>query len=219
MTYNVHLLLHLADCVRHCGPLWAYSAFHFEGNNGVLIKLVNGTTDVLAQVAEKYIQAKSISFMTVKPEIVTNFEECLYNRRMNTAPQFFRVNMNSRIENLLRILEDDGIDLGVVEFFERVTFNNQIYTTSHRCENLNVDDSAVEIENGDFGTIYALFKKNNSYFAVVAIQNLESTECRHIFKGTELAKKVIAIDSIRNKCVHIPYNSLFCKAPNHYEKD
>lgn len=49
MTYNVHLLTHLPDCVLENGPLWAYSNFHFESNNGALKKFVCGTSDVIHQ--------------------------------------------------------------------------------------------------------------------------------------------------------------------------
>lgn len=51
MIMNVHLLKHLAESVRELGPLWCHSAFPFERNNGILLQLVNGTTDVLQQVA------------------------------------------------------------------------------------------------------------------------------------------------------------------------
>lgn len=51
MVMNVHLLKHV---------LWCHSAFAFERNNGVLLKKVNGTTDVLLQVASKYSFSKAI---------------------------------------------------------------------------------------------------------------------------------------------------------------
>lgn len=54
MVHNVHLLKHLAKCVQDCGPLWAYSNFNFESNNGSLVKHVHGTTDVEHQIASKY---------------------------------------------------------------------------------------------------------------------------------------------------------------------
>ncbi|XP_051167210.1 uncharacterized protein LOC127285304 [Leptopilina boulardi] len=41
-TYNVHMLLHLAQAVRNWGPLWAWSAFPFEDENGYLVKMVHG---------------------------------------------------------------------------------------------------------------------------------------------------------------------------------
>ena len=42
-TANVHMLLHLPDSVRNLGPLWAHSAFPFEGMNGWLSELYHGT--------------------------------------------------------------------------------------------------------------------------------------------------------------------------------
>lgn len=32
MNSNVHSLLHIADSLRHIGPLWMYSTFNYEGN-------------------------------------------------------------------------------------------------------------------------------------------------------------------------------------------
>ncbi|KAG4079197.1 hypothetical protein HA402_015853 [Bradysia odoriphaga] len=60
MVMNIHLLKHVAECVRSLGPLWCHSAFSFERNNGVLLKKANGTTDVLLQVASKYCLSKAI---------------------------------------------------------------------------------------------------------------------------------------------------------------
>jgi len=37
------MLLHLPDSVRNLGPLWAHSAFPFEGMNGWLSDLYHGT--------------------------------------------------------------------------------------------------------------------------------------------------------------------------------
>lgn len=49
-TYNVHMLLHLTDCVRNLGPLWGTSCFWFEGYNGDLSKLFHGTQNVDIQI-------------------------------------------------------------------------------------------------------------------------------------------------------------------------
>ena len=45
-TFNVHQMTHLANGVRNCGPLWATSAFMFEANNHVLLKMFHGTQNV-----------------------------------------------------------------------------------------------------------------------------------------------------------------------------
>lgn len=50
-TFNVHSLLHLQDCVKNIGPLWACSCFWFEDYNGDLRKLFHGTQKVELQIA------------------------------------------------------------------------------------------------------------------------------------------------------------------------
>ena len=49
-TYNVHMLLHLPDCVERLGPLWCTSCFWFGGHNGDLTKLFHGTQNVDIQI-------------------------------------------------------------------------------------------------------------------------------------------------------------------------
>ena len=43
MSANIHLLLHLPETVKDLGPLWVYSCFHFEGQNGILKNTIHGT--------------------------------------------------------------------------------------------------------------------------------------------------------------------------------
>ncbi len=49
-TANMHLLIHLSECVRNWGPLWSYSCFGFESMNGHLRKSCHGTRNVLPQL-------------------------------------------------------------------------------------------------------------------------------------------------------------------------
>lgn len=50
VSYNVHILTHLADSVKHWGRLWANSAFLYEDNIGKLTKLFSGTQAVSMQI-------------------------------------------------------------------------------------------------------------------------------------------------------------------------
>ncbi|KAJ8048972.1 hypothetical protein HOLleu_01500 [Holothuria leucospilota] len=54
VSYNVHLLMHLADTVRNCGPLWSNSCFPFEGYNRKIKSLFHGTRYVQAQIAQNF---------------------------------------------------------------------------------------------------------------------------------------------------------------------
>jgi len=50
-TFNTHLLLHAAECVRNWGPLYCYSLFQFENYNGILLGLFHGTQHAALQMA------------------------------------------------------------------------------------------------------------------------------------------------------------------------
>lgn len=49
-TMNIHLLIHLADCVKSWVPLCSYSSFHFENLKGYVKFLIHGTKDMTKQV-------------------------------------------------------------------------------------------------------------------------------------------------------------------------
>lgn len=52
-TFNMHIVTHFPDCVRNWGPLWGYSLFQFENENGKLMKMFSGTTKVGMQIARQ----------------------------------------------------------------------------------------------------------------------------------------------------------------------
>ena len=65
-TLNVHQLLHLPDCVKNNGPLWAYSCFAFESINGELLKLFHGTQNVDTQIVVAMNMHQMLSHMMKK---------------------------------------------------------------------------------------------------------------------------------------------------------
>ena len=69
MTANVHLLVHLPDCVKQLGPLWVHSCFQFEGKNGLLKSLINGTRHVDKQIISTY------SYIRNLPLVASSFTE------------------------------------------------------------------------------------------------------------------------------------------------
>ena len=66
MTANVHNLLHLTDCIRELGPLWAFSCFHFESQNGALKSLVHGTQQVEKQIMVSFAYRKNLPAAAVE---------------------------------------------------------------------------------------------------------------------------------------------------------
>lgn len=50
-TFNLHILLHYADSVIKCGPLWASSSMLFEGANNFLKRSIHGRRNVAKELA------------------------------------------------------------------------------------------------------------------------------------------------------------------------
>jgi hypothetical protein len=65
-TLNLHSLLHLSECVRNLGPLWAYSCFPFETANGYVTKLFHGTQHVDMQILS------SVNVIQMLPELISS---------------------------------------------------------------------------------------------------------------------------------------------------
>lgn len=55
VTYNIHMLLHIPECVRNWGMVWNYSNFSFESFNGTLKKFVYGSQKAGYQIAQRFL--------------------------------------------------------------------------------------------------------------------------------------------------------------------
>lgn len=55
VTMNLHLLRHMPMAVRYLGPLWAQSAYGFEANNGVVTRSNTACSEIVHQLAWKYV--------------------------------------------------------------------------------------------------------------------------------------------------------------------
>lgn len=67
MTFNVHALQHLGNCVRSLGPLWAHSAFVFEGGNGDIVRLVFAAHGLPQQITERVIMIQKLHQLMKSP--------------------------------------------------------------------------------------------------------------------------------------------------------
>jgi hypothetical protein len=66
VTYNVHLMTHLATSVDWWGPLWANSAFLFEDANGKLLTFFHGMRGLSKQIFRSFTSAARLRVMAAK---------------------------------------------------------------------------------------------------------------------------------------------------------
>ena len=68
MSSNVHALLHLGDCVRDFGPLWACSAFPYEGFMMKIKRMFSGTTHLSQQLANNFLLLQTLKRGIAAPD-------------------------------------------------------------------------------------------------------------------------------------------------------
>jgi len=165
MTYNVHLLLHLTQCVGFWGPLWAYSAFSFETGNGVLKNMVKGTRGVMTQITNKYITyrflPKILSVYNISDSVAKICSNLLLRRRLsNVASRAFKFTFPD--DSVSIPFTEEEIDLLVKEnvpterypSFGRMILDGVMYHSRlYKRQGGKSFDSAVLLDDKSFGII------------------------------------------------------------------
>ncbi|CAG7818084.1 unnamed protein product, partial [Allacma fusca] len=158
LTFNLHVTLHAPLVVRRWGPLWSYSAFQFEHQNGRLSRLINGTRFVALELAEKLSVEHALNKMA-SSAFQTNiaadefFNALLNNRKyFSTAlkiqdfvlvgaskPYYFSSNEIQK----LQILDVRGVTQAIL--FKKVIFKSLLFGT-HKENNMRFNDSVISIQ-------------------------------------------------------------------------
>ncbi|XP_028045643.1 uncharacterized protein LOC114254206 [Monomorium pharaonis] len=63
MVYNIHLLSHICKGVLNWGPLWTHNSFLYEGQNRYLMQLYHSPSNVILQIARKFLIYTSIPYL------------------------------------------------------------------------------------------------------------------------------------------------------------
>lgn len=214
MVMVVHLLKHLAQSVRNLGPLWCHSAFPFERNNGCLLKLVCGTTDVLHQISSKYCLSKSVKKPSVDVEKNAPDLKILLGKAVIVQEKSsYVLDLNS-----LDIINFTETSLEVHKRIRlrKVVFTSELYTRPKRSI-----DYFIGLKCGRIGTAKYYF----SYNAVpcVMLKEYEVIDnIYHIDKVVATNRLIIApVDEIVKKYLfmNVGLNYYIACRPNPYENE
>ena len=63
MSFNLHLMTHLCDCIQRFGPTWTHSNFPFESFNKELLGNCHGTRYYLEQIAASMQRARALDYL------------------------------------------------------------------------------------------------------------------------------------------------------------
>lgn len=146
MVMVVHLLNHLAESVRELGPLWCHSAFPFERNNGCLLKMVNGTTDVMQQISSKYCLSKSVNRKQMGRDGNTDTKK---NDPMLLGKA---ENFNEKASHIFDTLSLDIVKLeNILQVHRRIKLKGIIYTSELYTRPKKSIDYFIGLKNGTIG--------------------------------------------------------------------
>lgn len=209
MRYNVHILSHIPDCVENLGPLWVYSNFPFENNNGKLVGYVKSPKGVLNQISNKYLLAKKMSaadfFVT---ETSKTFHQCITQKRKSRTTHKTTQHLgklSEKTENNLPALNAFNIQFESNTFFTctRAIIENVLYSTVKYSKSKKSNDSIVLLKNNTYGRINNIYIQNNkTYLIIEIIETLENLFCEEIIltKNSKTSSVIVSEFDIRQKC-------------------
>lgn len=221
-VFNEHLVTHVTDSVRNCGPLWSYSNFPFEDMNGVLKSYVNGTTDVIKQVASKFLLNTKLreklgeEYKTVK-RLRKNVEK-LGDVILFGKAQLPTVEIKNKISNLI-----SKVEMTKLRFYKSCSVKSNFvkcFDVKTKC-----DDSIIKSESGEYHRVYHIYKLNNDvYFCTKKIETSKSNTTLYVEHlktiQSESAMQILSSTEFSEKCIHIKTtrHSFISLFPNNVER-
>ena len=140
---NVHQLLHLVDCVRELGPLWATSCFPFEDKNRFVLGMIHGTQKVEMQITAAINMVQKIPELVMKIFPSSVEAKVLLDSLMNAREIKIREQLLEDVYVLGKTSYDTIMDLEMksalasylgymptsyhVQVYKRLMTNSQIY--------------------------------------------------------------------------------------------
>lgn len=214
MVMNVHLLKHLANSVRKLGPLWGHSAFPFERNNGVLLKMVSGTTDVLLQISSKYRLKQSL----VKPSEKSKETPTVVKTLLGKGEVIVEESLNVLNTETLEALDLSNKDMCV---YKRVKLGKVTYTSLLYTKPKKSIDYFVGLKNDLIGEVKFYIELDSKIYAVIGEFVIVDIN-HHIFKVQRTNRIIMTpIDDIDTKYIYmkVGLNTYITTPPNPYEKE
>lgn len=221
MVMVIHLLKHLAQSVRKLGPLWCHSAFAFERNNGCLLKLVNGTTDVMHQISSKYCLAKSVNRKN-------NRKSTESDRDGNTVQTNDPVllgkaeDFNETASHIFDTLSLDVVKLeNTLRVHKRVKSKGITYTSEMYTRPKKSIDYFIGLQDGMIGTARYYFRHADTICVMMQVFVIID-EIDHIHKVLKTNRLTVApVSEIERKYLYmnVGVNSYIVCRPNPYENE
>ncbi|KAJ8685085.1 hypothetical protein QAD02_020878 [Eretmocerus hayati] len=171
--YNAHLHTHILQFVKASGALWAWSAFMFEGFNGILKFLTHGTQymgEQLGRLQRRHSENIYNADGTMSGEKLLEYKEKL---RMFGKPQGTELILIEKIE--IQELLDGEVE-EKCETFTRFIYDHMLIHSSSYQRLKKRKNSFIITENNEIFDIQE----------IVRVQKFNSRKTRYIILGKEV---------------------------------
>jgi hypothetical protein len=231
VSYNMHLLTHLANTVLNWGPLWASSAFAFEDANGRIKELFHGTQSVPQQMVKNFLLLRSVSNSVLVKDAVQGGGDLFAKLTRSTfTSRGLKIDLHlvilgkpsaCTIQNNYVLCEyTEKITDHRAEMYQRFVYRDILFASESYCQEYGREDSYV-----------MLFAEGNIVYArVTAIAVIANCEAYLFYKkivvddhhplmdqfvGIDLMSRhklilqeltissVCRISSLRRKCIRV----------------
>jgi len=208
-TYNVHLLLHAAECVRNWGPLSKLSAFTFEHYNGILLGYFQGTVKVPIQISSRILE---VIQMPLRNKFISNssafdyFESMLEHKRTGISrivnshaliggsqTYYFSDKEKSDLLKIGAKCTEQSESYKSIVLFSKV-FNIYTKSTTRRC------NSIVRLDSGSYYVIHNIIVVGGQDVCVIVsklVSDCILEDCNTFtVKKIRKQRKLISVDRI-----------------------
>jgi hypothetical protein len=249
MSYNIHLLQHLATSVREWGPLWGTSNFMFESSNGFLLDLFNGTQGISVQICRTFALYRHLPILTARylnghSDNIENFlSKCISKRNKGKRAVGVEHGVTLFGAPKLRTLTDsqkqalEVVTKNVVPdrlvFHDRVIVNGQlIHGREHERTRRRIN-YCVSFSDGSYGLVNSFGLLDSHCYAFFTplllgrcVFNTDQATSRHIRSVVRTGDlSVREAHDIKLKCLYYAhsttqgFHACVCSMPNSWELD
>jgi hypothetical protein len=172
-SFNVHLLTHISTAVKNWGPLWAHSNFIFENNNGMLLKLFNGTQAVPKQICKTFLKLRiAKSVYETNAHMLSETVCLLLDQNFNCTPNHTNLatfglakclgtslTCNLTRQELFAIenYTQSRFPHCIVKSFQRAIVHGAILSCEAYAAKFGRNDSYIILDNGVMGAIVKIY--------------------------------------------------------------
>ncbi|KAJ8049229.1 hypothetical protein HOLleu_01873 [Holothuria leucospilota] len=213
MTYNIHILSHMPDCVRNWGPLWCTSSFMFESYNGYLKNLFNDTRAVPQQIFTNLCRLQFLHRHYVKavsPTVEDFIQRVLFHKKVTKSANYFQlphfeiVTLGTpedlKLTAALRLALQDVIGERIISVtakcYKRFIIDNVLFSTTEYSSKFKRTDSLIEFNDHVAEILYLIIFKNH---------NCRRTNCECEEHVLLVLRELLTVQ--RLKCIYGGLNS------------